>query len=178
MAEGMEGIEKRSQDPPTDGWAPLCLPSSLVLYFLSLLFLVFGVLYLAYPDTIVATTSSIGKGLGLSRVPADGAPSAFGGWLVFTFAYMVAAAASSFFAARSADPRPYLRILVVLKATSCLTAGALFVVQDPFAFYLATGITDGPLALVAVCLYVHLTGDMERLKRSGVALGGTQDGVK
>ncbi len=159
--------------PSSSGqWFPICRNSSVILYLLSILFLVFGVLYVAFPQTAVNDITQIGNALGLpAPTPAQLADS-FGGWLIFTFAYMVGATASSFLAAREPEnPRPYLDILVVLKVTSSGTGAVFFLTQAHYAFYLATALVDALLAVVVLVVRAHLLSDMERLKRSGNALG-------
>lgn len=156
--------------PALQKFFPICFASSLLLYAYLLLFLVFGVLYLGAPDAVVGAVSSLGKSLGIDTVPSSGSPGIFDGWLIFTFAYMMGAAAASFLAATAPyDPLPYLRILTVLKVTSSMTGLALFLFVDPFAFYLATALVDGVIAVTIFMLFTHLRGHMEGLSRSKYA---------
>lgn len=167
--------EGRGEPTPPGRLWPICGTSSLVLTLLGVLFLLFGILYLAFPDPVVSLVSGSGRSLGLDSLPPSGSPSAFGGWLVFTFAYMMGAAGAAFLAAfERRDPIPYTRLLILLKFTSSLTALALFLIEARYAFYLVTALVDGLLGTLIGVVAVHLRHHMERLKNPLVPTGRTR----
>ncbi len=161
------------------GWFPICRTSSLLLYALGAIFLLFGFLYVVYPMSTAQTIGQLGANLGLPQPPSDHLEDSFGGWLIFTLAYMIGAAACSFAAGREpTEPAPYLNILLVLKITSSLTGLTFFLTQDHYAFYLATFLVDGLLAFLIFGIRRHMGAEVETLKRTGSALRGTSTGEK
>ncbi len=148
-----------TETPRRSAWFPICLPSSVILYFLGALFFAFGALYFAAPDWVVGF---VDRTLGTSgtAVTAGGPSAPFYGWLVFTAAYMVGAGVSSVLAAREPDhPTAYLIVLLVLKITSSLTALGVALSQRSsqyFPFYWVTFVVDGLLALIILAVLRHL----------------------
>ncbi|MDE1819722.1 MAG: hypothetical protein KGJ23_01880 [Euryarchaeota archaeon] len=152
---------------------PRCPQASLALLLLAVVLYVFGVFYVLDPSASVASIQGVATGIGLKLPAPPSEPSGyFYGWIGFTFAYMMAAATSSFFAARSSTESrtAYLNVLLVLKGTSSFTGIVLFVSQPHYAFYLATFLTDGLIflgvwAIRAHLLHRHPTSSAEAVSR-------------
>jgi hypothetical protein len=108
-----------------------------------------GLLFLALPGQVLAFFDTLSRRIGLAGFAA--APDRF--WLVLAAAYMyvVTALAWSMFR-RPADP-VYPRLLAHAKLCSAALSLAAFALGWPHLIYLANGVVDGAIGLVALALW-------------------------
>jgi len=108
-----------------------------------------GLLFLALPGPVLAAFDVLSRRSGLAAFAA--APDRF--WLVLASAYMyvVTVLAWSMYR-RPADP-VYPRLLAHAKLCSAALSLGLFAVERPHLIFLANGVVDGAIGLVALALW-------------------------
>jgi hypothetical protein len=118
---------------------------------LAVTFGVVGLLFYAFPDGTIGALNAAGGVLGLPPAPR----SELRFWVSLAVAYMVLVTLLAVEIARAPRARAHLMpILAAGKATSSLTCFGYFIATEPAFIYLANGLVDGSLALLALTAWV------------------------
>lgn len=142
---------------------------------LAIAFGVTGALFFLFPDSTIEALNAAGSVLGLPPAP----PSALRFWVSLSTAYMVLVTLLAAAIARAPRARAHLMpILAAGKATSSLTCLGYFAATEPAFVYLANGLVDGSLALVALGAWTAVWAtDEEAAARDGALLALVLDAL-
>ena len=123
-------------------------PISLVL---TLVFAATGMLFLFYPDKVLALFNAISSSVGMVQAPATG----FGFYLILAVGYMYMAAILAFLMFRHPENRSFSLLLINAKMASSVLSLAFFLLQDQYLIYLANFVVDGLIGTMVLALHVN-----------------------
>ena len=116
---------------------------------LAVIFASVGLLFLLLPDAVLRFMNGLGRGFGLPEAPLSGT----GFYLALAVGYMYVVTILAWMMFRNPAARTLPFLLAQAKGASSLLSFGLFLFHRPFFVYLANGLVDLFLCVLAVILY-------------------------
>jgi hypothetical protein len=118
---------------------------------LMLVFAATGLLFLFFPDNVLALFNTISSWWGMNQTPETG--SSF--YLILAVGYMYLVTLLAFLMFRHPENRSFPLLLVNAKMASSVLSLAFFLLQAHYLIYLANFVVDGLIGIVVLKLYVN-----------------------